>query len=316
MNLRILIFIVLSGCCAGHAQTSPVFGLESYRTAVHAVTDETIRLLLAWEKACILNDKSAETKAYDTLKQHVKKTIRNLRAIQPPAGDPGFHEAAIDLVKYVHNECNLSIAEIHDNPPSYYTAQENKERFSNKRTDVVSLTRAREERFLFREALLLAKFSPPNVEPNFCNTVREMVSAANEGFAGFQGGLRGTGSGGKKEYETLKMIPGAMKGVFVEQEDLPGVEYILFESSDSTEAARRVHEITIAVLTCGLPGWEGTFEWRVDHRVLKNESPNLHTRYQIWHRVGDGYLEPCRIEVVMRRPYGKYEAVLAFIRFK
>lgn len=316
MFLRLLVFILLAGFYVGRAQTPQASGLDSYRFAVHSITDETIRLLLVWEKSFILDNKLEESKAYDQLKQHVKKAIRDLRAIPVLPGDPGFHAAAVNLVKYVHNECNLTIAEIHDNPASHYTAQENKERFRNKRTGVVSSTRSEQERFLFAEALLLAKLGSPVVEPGFCSMVMDMVVDAKGGFTGYRGDFRGTRRDGEKEYEVLKMLPGAHKGCFLEQDDLPGMEYVLFESADSAEAARRAHEIAIKVLSCDLPGLEGYFEWRVDHRVLKNESPDIHLRYLIYHRISEGDLEPCKIMVTMRRPLGKYEAVLSFIRFK
>ncbi|MEZ4776253.1 MAG: hypothetical protein R3D00_23970 [Bacteroidia bacterium] len=318
MTRFILISLFASLAALAQAQPPAFPGQDPYRKSIHAITDPVIGLVLAWEKSCILGDKNAEARAYEVLKQESIRAIRSLHARgRIPFGDPGYFNAAMDLLKYVHKEVNLTIAEIHDNPPSLrFTARENEERYRDKRTDVVTLMRAEEERFLFMEAYAAARFDPSQGNGELRSAVLELLDAGNQDFPGYKGDFRGTGNGGRSEYQVTKTLPGALRGICFESENLPGVEYVMAEYEDSTQAALKVHEISKEILSTDLPKMRGVFEYRVANRALIRESPNLHLRYQIYHEGDNDDLAPCRFDVFMHNKYGKYAVVLVCVRFK
>ncbi|MEZ4776254.1 MAG: hypothetical protein R3D00_23975 [Bacteroidia bacterium] len=303
MKFRILIPLLLLSFEGRISYAQPVQSADSLLAEVKVITSNAMQELQDWRDVLNGDNVSSKEESWKRLNNLLWGYRFRLAVIEEPEGDPGYVDAARNLVKFLYYECDNRLLAVQRFAEGGSRNDSEVKKHQSLYGDVFSSARDKHSVLLFYQAWLVARATVKSPQA-FCASVSPMPEIIQNGFPGYKGELLRQINENTAEYRAAKLFPGAKSGVFREQRGVPTVTYVMYENSDSATVRKQFQSTIFQVLACELPGIKGYF---YDYDRIENGYTLIQSCYMFF----PGSDNVIRVNL-RKSEAGKYDAVLVF----
>ncbi len=234
------------------------FDADAYLKEIIGISQDAMNGLLDWRASLNGNDISKKAESWNQFRRTIYQHRYRLADMEEPEGDPGYLDAARDLVKFIYYECDNRLRTIQRFAENGSREDSEVRKHQSMFSDVLSVAEDKYAVVLFYQAWFVARATVKSPQ-TFCSAVAPMPKIILDGFPGYKGELIRQVDEYTAKYKTLKMFPGAKGGMLTERRGVPEVEYVMHESVDSATVRNQFQSLVFQVLACELPGTKGYF---------------------------------------------------------